>query len=56
MVTFLFLFFLKDNYIEKMAANREMADTYRNKEEGSFGVLNFRDLGVSSAENATNTK
>jgi hypothetical protein len=33
-----------------------MADTYRNKEEGKFGVLNFRDLAVSSAENADNKK
>lgn len=39
-----------------MAANRAMADTYRNKEEGSLGVLNFRDLAVSSAENAENQK
>lgn len=39
-----------------MAASRTMADAYRNKEEGSFGVLNFRDLGVSSAENPDNKK
>ncbi|KAI9267684.1 protein-tyrosine phosphatase-like protein [Helicostylum pulchrum] len=39
-----------------MAASRSMAEAYHNKEEGSFGVLNFRDLGVSSAENADNKK
>ena len=32
------------------------ADTYRNKEEGSFGVLNFRDLGVSSIDNSSGEK
>ncbi|RCH86562.1 hypothetical protein CU097_003884 [Rhizopus azygosporus] len=33
-----------------------LADTYRNKEKGSFGVLNFRDLGISTADNAENKK
>ncbi|KAI8378968.1 hypothetical protein BD560DRAFT_32193 [Blakeslea trispora] len=34
----------------------QLSDAYYNKVEGSFGVLNFRDLGVSSAENAENKK
>jgi hypothetical protein len=28
-----------------------MGKAYYNKDAGSFGVLNFRDLAVSSAEN-----
>lgn len=39
-----------------MAASRNLADAYRNTEEGSFGLLNFRDLGVSSADNAEHKK
>ncbi|KAI8367002.1 protein-tyrosine phosphatase-like protein [Choanephora cucurbitarum] len=34
----------------------QLSDAYYNKVEGSFGVLNFRDLGVSSAENIENKK
>ncbi|KAG1137211.1 hypothetical protein G6F37_008746 [Rhizopus arrhizus] len=33
-----------------------VSETYRNQKEGSFGVLNFRDLGISTAENAENKK
>lgn len=39
-----------------MAASKNMGEAYRNMEQGSFGVLNFRDLGVSSAENAEKIK
>lgn len=45
----LFFFFKKKNHMP-------VSETYRNQKEGSFGVLNFRDLGISTAENAENKK
>lgn len=42
-------FFKKKNHMP-------VSETYRNQKEGSFGVLNFRDLGISTAENAENKK
>ncbi|KAI7906006.1 uncharacterized protein BX663DRAFT_498486 [Cokeromyces recurvatus] len=39
-----------------MAQEKFIGETYYNKEEGSFGVLNFRDLSVSSSENSENKK
>ncbi|KAK4510537.1 Cytochrome b5 heme-binding domain-containing protein [Mucor velutinosus] len=39
-----------------MSEEKSMGHAYRNTEEGSFGVLNFRDLGVSSADNAEKKK
>jgi hypothetical protein len=39
-----------------MSQENAFGGAYHNKEEGSFGVLNFRDLGISSADNAENKK
>lgn len=39
-----------------MSEEKTLGHAYRNKEEGSFGVLNFRDLGISSADNAEKKK
>ncbi|KAG1464791.1 hypothetical protein G6F56_005011 [Rhizopus delemar] len=33
-----------------------ISKAYHNTEEGSFGVLNFRDLGISTADNADDKK
>lgn len=49
-------FFLFNTFYLKMAASITLAEAYRNNEEGSFGLLNFRDLGVSSADNAEHKK
>lgn len=39
-----------------MSQQQAMGNAYRNTDEGSFGVLNFRDLGASSADNVDNKK
>ncbi|CEP07690.1 hypothetical protein [Parasitella parasitica] len=39
-----------------MPDDKSLGNAYKNTEEGSFGVLNFRDLGASSADNAENRK
>jgi hypothetical protein len=33
-----------------------LGDTYRNAEEGSFGVLNFRDLAISTEDSDADHK
>jgi hypothetical protein len=33
-----------------------LGDTYRNTEEGSFGVLNFRDLAISTEDSDADHK
>lgn len=42
--------------MSRQSSSNNLGNAYYNTEEGSFGVLNFRDLGISSADNAENKK
>lgn len=42
--------------MSRQSSSTSLGGAYYNTEEGSFGVLNFRDLGISSADNPEHKK